>query len=553
MAATTTTTTTTTGPACRILRVLTFSTALSFPSVRILDHSNTTDLARTFQYSWSPDGVCWCGWTSYDEYRRMGKNLESDFYLRVLIDQIIGDVYINDLVTQCYSISLLPDNQFLSVACDNPNLFNPYANLDCALLLQQQLADSVICLLGIPVYYFRVDPDSSTADWTFKEYMLHNVVDCKQIKLMIPDGQMPSSNPKMTDLDFDWEVDWETELSKTQFARAFGDQVFPKARDFLYIPMMKRMWEVNAAYDEKQDGLMWRSTTWKLSLVKFSQSTSVDSTDFEEIIDQFALKGYPEAFGNREEKEQDRTSGLPQITAPSFTANNLYSIAMEDAIRASYTRADVEVISKMCCHHNQVVTRNMYRFFNDNGCVNYQKGYCGENGAVSFILETQGHMEGLSGKEIGCLGPLVLEAGYVNGSFYMKIGTRMVRLEPFSTYLVTWRSDRSTFTQELHVYQQVHRTDFPIYLLKPEQFWFDLDNPVASEIWEYDNDLIKNALVHNYIHPYPLLMTNIKVFEGRMSQEDLVRESLKYITDCPQCVLNDLARPFSSGRGYEVK
>ena len=34
--------------------------------------------------------------------------------------------------------------------------------------------------------------------------------------------------------------------------------------------MMKRMWEVNSAYDEKNTGLMWRSTTWKLQLVKYN-------------------------------------------------------------------------------------------------------------------------------------------------------------------------------------------------------------------------------------------------------------------------------------------
>ena len=87
---------------------------------------------------------------------------------------------------------------------------------------------------------------------------------------MIKDGAMPSSNPKLTEFDFDWETDRETEISKTQFATAFGDEAYPKFGDFIYIPMMGRMWDVNAAYDEKNEGLMWRSTTWKLQLVKYS-------------------------------------------------------------------------------------------------------------------------------------------------------------------------------------------------------------------------------------------------------------------------------------------
>ena len=157
----------------------------------------------------------------------------------------------------CLNILYNSTKDFLKDFCGDPNLYQPYNNLDCALLLQQQLADSIICMFGIPIYYFRTVPREDTADYTFKEFTLRDVVAVKQLKLMIQDGQMPSSNPKLTDFDFDWETDWETELSKTQFAKAFGDNAFPKSNDFLYIPMMKRMWEVNAAYDEKNEGLMW--------------------------------------------------------------------------------------------------------------------------------------------------------------------------------------------------------------------------------------------------------------------------------------------------------
>ena len=45
------------------------------------------------------------------------------------------------------------------------------------------------------------------------------------VKIMIEDGQMPSSNPKLNDFDFDWEVDWDTEISKTQFAKISIEQV----------------------------------------------------------------------------------------------------------------------------------------------------------------------------------------------------------------------------------------------------------------------------------------------------------------------------------------
>ena len=38
-----------------------------------------------------------------------------------------------------------------------------------------------------------------------------------------------------------------------------------------------------------------------------------------------------------------------------------------------------------------------------------------------------------------------------------------------------------------------------------------------------------------------------------MQLEELVKESMKYTTNNENCVINDLARPISSGRGYSVK
>ena len=93
-------------------------------------------------------------------------------------------------------------------------------------------------------------------DYTFKEYLLHNVVDMKHLKLVCQDGTMPSSKPQMTEFDFDWETDWEVEISKTAFAKAFGDKAFPKQRDIIWIPLMGRMWEVNSAYKEKNEAYM---------------------------------------------------------------------------------------------------------------------------------------------------------------------------------------------------------------------------------------------------------------------------------------------------------
>ena len=101
----------------------------------------------------------------------------------------------------------------------------------------------------------------------------------KQIKLMVQDGMMPSSKPEFSEFGFDFSTDWETEISKSVFASAFGNTAKPMEGDLIYIPMMKRMWMVNGAYEEKNEGFMWQSSTFKVALVKYEDKGSVDLGD----------------------------------------------------------------------------------------------------------------------------------------------------------------------------------------------------------------------------------------------------------------------------------
>lgn len=536
---------------CGIRRILRFNEAMTTQPLALFDQ-NHSDITHTSQYSWSTDGVCWTSWTTYNNYISITPNLQSDFYLRILIFGGFDSIIVNNCKSNCYSISLDNTNIFLTDFCGNENLFQPYNNLDCALQLQQQLSDSIVCMFGIPIYYIKVSPQFNTADYTFKEYCLHGVENIKQIKLMIPDGQMPSSNPKLTEFDFDWEIDWETEISKSQFAGAFGDTAIPKQRDLIYIPMMKRMWEVNSAYDEKNEGLMWRSTTWKLSLVKYNEKTNVDHGIFEGIIDSWIDNTYEEVFGELERNEQERQTGSLQTTSPTFSATNLYDIFMEDNIRKAYTKNDINILDKTICHRSNVVARNIYKFKNDNGCVTYQKGICGESGMISFIIETQGTLHGKEEKDILNFGRVEAKMKYNNG-FSFEFNGMEASLEPFNTYMIIMRWNRDNFTSELNIYKLIHRTDIPIYRLKPEMYYFDFENPVCEIVSHYNNDYIHDEMLQCQIHPYPVLMSNIKYYNRYLPFEDAIKECIKYTTTHESCIINDLTRPIDSGHGYAIK
>ena len=538
---------------CGINRIIKLKLAIRTSEVNILNE-NRQDIANICKYSWSTDGVCWSSWTTYSEYLRITPRIETDFYLRILTNNIFNTILVCGHEVE-YNVCIDSSTTFMQDFCGETNLFQPYNNLDCALQLQQQLSDSVVCMFGIPIYYFKCDPNVDSVDYTFKEYVLRNVTSVKQLKLMIKDGSMPSSNPKLTEFDFDWETDWETEISKTQFANAFGDKAIPKYGDFIYIPMMNRMWDVNAAYDEKNEGLMWRSTTWKLQLVKYAESTAYDAGELESIIDSFTPQSYENTFGQIETIEQERQTQSGQISAPMFAATNLYDIFMEDAIRKQFTKEDVVVIDKQYNHRSNVTARTMYHFKNENGCITYQKGICGDSGTVMFIIETPGSIDSM-GRDILQFGPLRVNLIFSKeqNEFTISCNSGLsAKLKPFKSYMCCIRWDRGNFVTCLDIYDYNHRDDIPVYRLRPEMYWFTFDNPKYSLVSDYDKELIVESPKPCQIHSYPVQMTNIKYYNIYLNDTDMVKEAIKYTTNHPACVFNDLARNILSGHGYTVK
>ena len=536
---------------CAIKRILQFQQAVVFGPIQVFDE-NCQDITNTCMYAWSSDGVCWTPWTTYNNYLNIASNIESDFFLRILLFGGFEKVSLNGFFTKCYSIVLDTTNPFLTDFCGNENLFNPYCGLDCALLLQSQLANSIICMFGIPIYYFRVAPKAETADYSFKEFVLHDVTDVKQIKLMIPDGQMPSSNPKFSDLDFDWETDWDVEVGKAQFAQAFGDTAFPKQRDFIYIPMMKRMWEVNSAYDEKNEGLLWRPTTWKLALVKYNEKTNINTEAFDNIIDTWIKNKYDDTFGQLEDTEQKRETGMTPLTAPDHAATNLFNIFMEDAVRKAYTKNDIKILEKQYNQKSNVVARNIYKF-GAKGMVTYQEGYCGDEGMLSFIIETSSNIDNDT-HELIHMGPISIVTKYDTEAqdYILGFDNLFCHLAQFNTYLVVCQWNKSTFTTEMKVYQYNHELNVPAYRLRPEMYWFDLDAPIAESVGVYNNDFSVSEKQECWISGYPVMLTNVKLY-NRYLGEEAPKEAMKYLTQNEACVINDPARPIDTGHGYSVR
>ena len=145
---------------CGIRRIIRLNNAITKDIAQLIQlfDGDNNNITLNCNYSWSVDGVCWTEWIDYQNYLRIIKYLENDFYLRILINTSLGNIALDNCYTKDYSITIDGSATFIQDFCGETNIFKPYDNLDCALKLQQQLADSVVCMFGIPIYYFRCDP-----------------------------------------------------------------------------------------------------------------------------------------------------------------------------------------------------------------------------------------------------------------------------------------------------------------------------------------------------------------------------------------------------------
>lgn len=233
------------------------------------------------------------------------------------------------------------------VECDE-NLFNPYA-LSKPTNLYKQMSDLSTNMFGHMVKYFRVEPDQRSRDVILMEYSLYNVKDSGEFKIMVPDNEMPSTEFKFDIYGMGFE-DFEVHVTRTQFESAFGANKSPRSRDYLYFPLMNRMYEVSAV--SFADEFNMNMTYWRVMLKKYENRTSsihTDSVVEQELED--LITGIDEVFG--EEIQQE----YAQVTKPEQyqTVFSPVGDGIRDRIHNNITILDTEIRNKWT-----IISKNTY-------------------------------------------------------------------------------------------------------------------------------------------------------------------------------------------------
>lgn len=527
------------------------------------------------KFAYSTDTLCYSCYMDYNSILSNTIDLNTDFFVRIQVQGPVYSIKLKDynsnafILSYNWSSSLSSEFNFISCNTDinstnNSNIYNPYANMDCAIGLQQQLSETVACMFGIPIYYFKVSGVKDSADITFKEYALKHVTSVKQIKMVIKDGQMPSSKPEFSDFGIDWQSDWEVEITKGMFATAFGNTEQPTEGDFIYIPMMKRMWTVNEAYEEKNESLMWVATTFKLALVKYQDETMIDKSDTEEMVNTIVKNKYEDLFGDQEgidsgAEATDIVEALPDNMVPVFESDacrkyiNVENMSIKNVnqnanVQSIYYKGTLIADSYYEC--NNTINNNQVQ-------IEYQRMYCGNEMTLSFLFNINEIIKTLSQNtkmQLVSIGHLKLYLSYnkeTNKLSLYNINNKKLNIEIENVnewYLCIFRYSKKMNLSDISLYKYKYPINIPLYKLQKYHYYIDIDNGITINS-NYNNEMFVESKSPIRIYQIPnMCITNIKVFDMYM---DNVSEIMMQYPTNQHLIVNDTARPIYGLQGVK--
>ena len=537
---------------CIVKRIITITYPTKKQEVGVYDKNNQI-ISSDCEFSWSLDKVCWTPWVNHTTYKKIISNSNDEMYVRVRICiEEIGGITLNGIVCNNYEIHFdNTENVFAQDVCTDASKLDPYSGLDCALLLQQQLSDTVICMLGIQIYYFKTNPKKETKNYTFKEYTLFGTDKVKQLKMMIPDGEMPSSKPQLEEMDFTFDTEWECELSKKQFAEVFGDTAFPNYRDYVYVPMQKRLYTVNSAYDEKKDGLLWQTPTWKIALVKYTEQSNVDfSDDIEQLISSVTTNAYKEVFEQGERREQ-LMSNANTLESPRYAATNVVSTILNDSIRSLISKT-IDIKDFQINNKSLISSKSYYQFNQPEDLISYQEKLCGTDGSISLLASFPLINESLD-KTLLSIGNEKVKLIFDNINKEYKITYSGIEVNvPVNTtqmIVLSWSRDLNIHTINMYTHtlpDDLSQANTNI----PQTMWYfkPIDNPIVRN---YNSDYIFTTPQPIILMGYPLTIHSLKVYDAYLG--DKINDIFRYVSNNKNCIICDSVRSLVDGHGYSVK
>ena len=195
------------------------------------------------------------------------------------------------------------------IDCSDP-IYDPY-NLSKPTAIYSEISELAANMWGHNTKYFRVEPNDRSRDVVLMEYSLYNVKEQAELKIVVPDNTMPTREFQYDIFGMGFE-EFEIHITKGQMEQAFGEGIHPRPRDYMYIPIMNRMYEVSSV--SFADEFNQTMTYWRLMLKKYEERTSSiieDGSAVETQLDDL-YTGVEEVFGEELADEYEKTTKSTQ-------------------------------------------------------------------------------------------------------------------------------------------------------------------------------------------------------------------------------------------------
>ncbi len=165
----------------------------------------------------------------------------------------------------------------LILDCCGSAPWNPY-NIGSGVNTYKFLSKVISNIFGFCVQYYKTEADQRSRDVILKEYTLLNVIDSKEVKVVVPDNELPTREIQFNPMALDYGVDtFEIHIVKSEFENIFGTGTRPESGDYLYFPIMKKMYEVNSIANP--DDFMYSGSYWRVGIVTYQERTNTGFTD----------------------------------------------------------------------------------------------------------------------------------------------------------------------------------------------------------------------------------------------------------------------------------
>lgn len=178
----------------------------------------------------------------------------------ILVDDIDVSVYDSSLQISKYPKWNLYDNNVVSVK----NWLN-----QCRAISE---------MYGFTVIWFHTSPKAT--NHTLVNHFLKDVVSIKRININLPNNEIPQDRSVYTEWDIQLEGEFVTNVVDSLFKQAFGETEIPLQKDFMFFPLMNKMYRVSSV--QPKNGFMGKVGWWEVFFTKFEDDASIDY-NFEEL------------------------------------------------------------------------------------------------------------------------------------------------------------------------------------------------------------------------------------------------------------------------------